>query len=299
MPSFPIVLTNAQWQKKKGLFAKSKATGIGEALVALEKAYNSSGYALDPAKLGTETLDPIVFQERLTQFGKSLQAQAAKIDAAAAAVQKKLDAAKTTFAGNTSVIGVLGRIETDLANFRASLKPAGHLTVQLKEDAVAAYKKHLTSDGVFTDVVTKGIAAKTEAQRRTVLSEVKKLEANPSIDFIHTLWKGNSTARVLRTTPNFWDVALIKRFPKLTAQILPGSAMQQFNQLPWVDNVGNEEGGSASQRVVAMIRGARTAASEKRAVQTFALQYSNSLIKYQDFCKALAKLEAALKKAAA
>jgi hypothetical protein len=35
---FPVRLTNTHWQKKKGLQAKNTKTGVGETLVALQKA---------------------------------------------------------------------------------------------------------------------------------------------------------------------------------------------------------------------------------------------------------------------
>jgi hypothetical protein len=296
VPSFPTALTNKQWQKNKGLFAKAKPTGIGEALTGMEKDFAGSGFSLDPAKLGAETLDPIQFEKRLDQFAKSLQAQANKIDASAAAVQIKITAAKATFAGNKSVLGVLGQLEADLANFRAAIKPNGQITTHVKAEVLAAYKKHLTTSAYWAQTVTKGLAASTESHRQSVIAEVRKLESDPRIAFIHQLWGSDGSARTLRTTPRLWDQVLVKNFPQVTAAIRPGSAMQAYNQLPWIDTVGNEPGSSATNKVTAMLQGSTDPQVERRAVTTMALQYSQSLIKYQDFCKDLLQLEKYLKK---
>jgi hypothetical protein len=296
MVAFPAALTNKQWQKNKGLFAKAKPTGIGEALTAMEKAFAGSGFAVDPEKLATETLDPIVFEKRLAQYDKTMQGQAKKLDDAAAAVQAKITTAKTTFAGNKSVLTELGKLESELANFRAGIKLNGTIATKQRVAIFDAYKKHLQSSALWKQTVGFKLAASTEAHRQEVLGDVKRLERDPRIELINEMWGHDGAARTLRTTPRLWDQILVKNFPELTAKVRPGSAMNDFNQLPWIDTVGNEPGKSATNKVTAALKGSTDPAVIQRAITTFALQYSNSLIKYADFVKALGEFETTLKK---
>lgn len=70
---YPVALTNANWQKRKGLLAKGTKTGVGEALTALEKAFAKSPFGkLDPDKMGTETVDKVVFDKKVESLKKSL-----------------------------------------------------------------------------------------------------------------------------------------------------------------------------------------------------------------------------------
>ncbi|HEY2167671.1 MAG TPA: hypothetical protein VGH01_10925 [Jatrophihabitantaceae bacterium] len=294
--SFPSELTNKQWQKNKGLFAKAKPTGIGEALTAMEKEFNGSGFMLDPAKLGTETYDPILFEKRLAQFDKVMQTQAKKIDAAAGTVQTKITAAKSTFAGNKAVLAVLTKLESDLANFRAGIKLQGAIATKQRVAIFDEFKKHLKGSAYWKQTVEKKLAASTEGHRQEVLGDIKRLEADPRLELVHEMWGSDGAARTLRTTPRLWDQILVKNFPELTKMIRPGSAMADFNQLPWVDTVGDEPGNTATKKIQLGLKGATDTASVTRALTTFALQYSNSLMKYSDFVKALAEFETVLKK---
>ena len=296
MSAYPAALTNKAWQKNKGLLAKAKPIGIGEALTATEKAFNSSGFALDPVQLGTETVDPMQFGQRYEKLGTTLQTQAKSIDAAAATVQQRITAAKTTFAGNKAVLAVLGRLESDLADFRAAVKPNGTIFTQQRAAVLAAYKKVLHANAAYRLMMGQDQwYTTTKNFYDQVLKDVKKLEADPRVDKIHELWGGNQPApRSLRTTPRGWDQVIAKEFPATTAAIRAGKAWDTFNKnLPWIDEVGNEQGQTASKLVRAMIKGNVT---EQRAVSKFALEYSQSLMTYRNFVNDLAKLEKLLKK---
>jgi len=296
MPAYPATLTNKTWQKNKGLFAKAKSTGIGEALTAMEKAYAASGFAMDPVKLGSETVDPMQFKQRYDKLGATLQSHAKKIDALAATVQQRITAAKTTFTGNKSVLTVLGRLEGDLANFRAALKPNGSIFTDQLADVLAAYKKGLHATTAYRLMMgSDQWYATTKNFYDQVLRDVKALEADPRVDKINELWGGNQPPpRSLRTTPRGWDQMLAKDFPVTTAAIRAGKAWDTFNKnLPWIDDVGNEQGNGASKRVRAMIQGNVT---EQKAVTRFALEYSQSLMTYRNFVNDLGKLEKLLQK---
>jgi hypothetical protein len=236
------------------------------------------------------------FGQRYDKLGATLQTHAKTIDAAAATVQQRITAAKTTFAGNKSVLTVLGRLEADLANFRAALKPNGSIFTQQMAAVLAAYKKVLhASSGYRLMMGADAWYPVTKNFYEQVLADVKELEADPRIDKIHELWGGSQPPpRSLRTTPRGWDQLLAKDFPVTTQAIRAGKAWDTFNKnLPWIDNVGDEQGQTASKRVRATITGNVT---EERAVTKFALEYSRSLMTYRNFVNDLGKLEKLLKK---
>lgn len=295
MAAYPVALTNKAWQKNKGLFAKAKATGIGEALTALEKAFNASGFALDPVQLGGETVDPMPFAQRFEKYGATLQSHAKTIDAAAATVQQKVTAAKSTFAGNKSVLTVLDRLEDDLADFRAALKPKGSITAHQLAAVLAEFKKALHKTNTYGLMVTGGMYETTKKHYEKTLGEVRELERDPRVDKINDLWKDTKASpRSLRTTPRSWDQIMKKEMPKTCAAIRGGEAWSIYNKdLKWINKVGDEPGGTASSKVRTMITGSVT---EERAVTQFALEYSQDLMVYRDFVTDLAKLDKVLRK---
>lgn len=297
MTGYPATLTNKSWQKNKGLLAKAKPTGIGEALTALEKAYAGSGFAVDPAKLGTETLDPILFGQKLDSYLKTLAAHAKKLDAASGEVGKRTTAAEKTFAKDKAVLTELGKLQHELVLFGKSIQPDGAITAARKKATLAAFAAHLRQDANYKTVMQSGgQAALSHGHVQTLLGQVKQLEQSKDIDQIAAMWgKNDGPARAVRTTPVLWDRIYRKAFPKLAESVFSGSAYDTYNQkLAWIDDVGNEQGGSATRKVREL---AETMPMDK-AIARFCLEYSNSLFKYQQFVQHLKKVETVLAKAA-
>src|SRR5260370_39807152 len=45
IPAYPVILTQADWTKKKGLFAKAKETGLGALMTECERQYKAVAWA--------------------------------------------------------------------------------------------------------------------------------------------------------------------------------------------------------------------------------------------------------------
>lgn len=96
---YPSLLTNAAWQKRKGLRAKGTKTGVGEALTAVEKAFAKSPFGkLDPDKMGTETADKAVFDKKVNALKQSLAGAHRTVATSIAAADKVVGRATVEFA---------------------------------------------------------------------------------------------------------------------------------------------------------------------------------------------------------
>lgn len=117
---YPVVLTNSNWQKRKGLKAKTTKTGVGEALTALEKAFAKSPFGkLDPDQMGTETPDKAVFEKKVESLRQSLAGAHRNVAKYIAAADKVVGKAVTEFAkqNNQDVRVKLEHISTQLKQF--------------------------------------------------------------------------------------------------------------------------------------------------------------------------------------
>jgi hypothetical protein len=293
MPKYPDVLTNKQWQKNKGLLAKSKPTGIGEKLIALEKLYQSSFFVKADAKaMGGETVDIAVFEKKLGVLLKTLGAQATKIDAAAADADKTIRAAMPTFAKDKAISRYLETLTLGLKGLRADIKADGSATHEVRDAVVAAFVANLKKTKTYAYIVTNKIADIAEKKRMTALGAVKKLEAKPQVATVHALWSGDGPHRSMPTNCKMWDQIFAVEMPQTTDAIYAGKTMQTYARMPWISEVANE----TNQDATNVVRADAERTSEERAVKTMALEYSRALIEFAQFNGHLRDLAARFKK---
>ena len=123
---YPQQLTKTHWDKNKGLLAKSKPTGIGEALVKLAKAHEDLDLALfDTAKLGTADAVAKVLEtyekEAKKHFVKAFQEAKTVEDVAttgAAALKKAALAPKSAVEAATAVAKAASDYAVELTSVR-------------------------------------------------------------------------------------------------------------------------------------------------------------------------------------
>lgn len=289
--TYPDVLTNAAWQKKKGLFARAtKETGIGASLTALEKAFRASTFAkVNPQVLAAEMTDPLLYTRRRANLGNALKKDASTLKTKIKDSQNLVAAASATFAKDSDILRYLSTLIQNLVALDNKLAPhayvAGVIT-DLDREFKTNFAKTKTAVMLQTPV-----AADTEKARRDALAMIKQVEQEKTIASIHDTFGGNGPHRVVSTTPKLWDQVFRADCPQLTGALLPGLAMNTFFTLPWVSDVGDEAGNKASDRVANDAK----KSNEARAVTTMALQYSRSLVEYKKFTDALAKFTAAVK----
>jgi hypothetical protein len=290
---YPAVLTNKEWQKHKGLFAKSKPTGIGEKLVALEKVVSGSPFLkIAPAPMGMETKDPLVFERKLAALTKTLTQYAAKIDAAAVDVDKAVTAARPTFAKDKSVTKYLDTLTISIKGLRADIKPGQGEFKEFIDEVTKAYKAHMKSGfafSAFQDGATRGEKKWSEA-----MALIKKVESAGNVAAIHAAWGTDGPARSITTFCKLWD-QYAPEFPELTKKVYAGKAMNDFADLPWMKDTANETNNNATTKVQDLMN---RGMAEDRAVTKMTMEYSSSMIKSHDVVKHIGAVYKVLAKAA-
>jgi hypothetical protein len=285
---YPKVLTNSDWQDKKGAANRGKRTGIDEGLAALEKAFAASPYGkLDPDALAAETLDPVLFNKKFEAMKKSLVLARRKLVFLATETEKRIVRSLPLFAesSNEDVRKHLGdmrqalkKLQTDIAEYQTALETATRF----------AYKERLHSSKLW-QLYVMGAPA-THANANKMVNVIKQLEADPKIANIHKLFGAgaNAPGQALATSFKHWDQLVRDEVPELAKQLYPASATDTVGKLPWLTEVGNEASSQATNAVKKLAQGS----SEARAVQKFALELSRS------FLEARTKFLAAYLKAA-
>jgi hypothetical protein len=289
--AYPDVLTNAAWQKKKGLFARAtKETGIGASLTALEKAFRASTFAkVDPQVLAAEMTDPLLYMRCRANLGNALKKDATVLRAKVKDSQNFAAAASATFAKDSDILLYLSQLIQNLVALDNKLAPQAYIArviTDLDREFKAGFSKTRTAVAL-----QRSVAADTEKARRDALAMIKQVEKEQTVASIHDTFGGDGPHRVVSTTPKLWDQVFRRECPLLAGALLPGLAMNTYFTLPWISDIGDEAGNKASDRVANDAK----KSTEARAVTTMTLQYGRSLVEYKKFTDALAKFTTAVK----
>jgi hypothetical protein len=203
---FPVRLTNTHWQKKKGLQAKNTKTGVGETLVALQKAFTQSPFGkFDPDVLAAETLDPVAFMRKAKALQQSFAGAARglkpQLDASDLAINKAIP----VFAkgSNQDLRKHLEQMRQDLKQFRADLDAYAN---NVLAPAVTAFRVRLHKSSYYVALTN---AAKTgDANIKALLSMIQKVATAGTIESIDDIF-GDDPHRILSTTcqcgTNWWS----------------------------------------------------------------------------------------------
>lgn len=289
---YPTILTDKAWQKQKGPVAKTKSTGVGKTLIALEKAYNATDFAkTDPQELAKQTTDPLSYAKRRASLGVALGAQGKRLVPLVAQSAEAVKKAKVTFAKDKKLLPYLTQIEQGLGQFKTDFAPGGRQSGQLLMQADREFK-YLFGQTRTAKFSGSGTAQRTEKARTDVLAMIKKVEAAGTIASISDQFKGNGPHRTLTTSCELWDNFFAKDCPMLAKSIYAGAAKKEFGHLPWMWEVANEANLDATNAATALSQ----RSNEARAVSTFALAYSRSVIEYKKFVDHMAAFEAEVKK---
>jgi hypothetical protein len=290
--AYPDVLSDKAWQKQKGAIAKTKSTGVGKTLIALEKTYQASDFAKsDPQSFAKQTNDPPSYAKRRASLEVALGMQGKKLVPLVAKSVEAIKGAKVTFAKDKKLLPYLAQMEKALIQFKTDFAPGGRQAGQLLQQADREFKYLFgqTRTGKFA---TSDTAGRTEKARADVLAMIKKIEAAGTVAEIAAQFKGNGPHRTLTTSCELWDNFFAKDCPTLVKSIYAGAAKQEFGHLPWMWEVANEANLDASNAVSALAQ----RSSEDRAVTKFALEYSRSVIEYKKFVEHMRAFEAAARK---
>ena len=192
-PVYPVILTKADWDKKKGVFAKlfTGETGVGAAMTAAKAAYD---------KMDRATLSPKQQYKTFAELDEAFEA-AKKAYGPVEACRKllhTLSSKANDAAGKFKASKVVPASAT--AHALAISKAAGDLAVELK-----------SLDEAFK-AVRKNVQAKYDIAKKNILAGVALCESNgpkvlkdPTPDnYSSVLWQGLRTlAAAVAVSPDF------------------------------------------------------------------------------------------------
>lgn len=281
---YPATLTNKDWQKKKGLAAKSKKTGIGDTLDALEKALRNSAFAAaDPVQLVAKTTDPLAFRTKSAAVTKTLGAASKTVAPKLTAVDQAINKALPVFASGSSQ-----SVRKHLESMRADVKSLNNdLTVALPKRVENAmrdeYRKAMRQTRGY--IALKDAAPGAPDVVKALIAQIKQVQQTPDIATVKQLWKNDGPHRKLTTWCKLWDQLVLKDFPEFAKTCYPGKAMTDIFTLPWLEDVANEMNGDASDKLVQRMHDS----NEQDAVQAFCHEYSQSVIKARPLVLGMSK----------
>lgn len=217
---YPKALTQAHWDKKKGVIAKTKPTGIGKALATLAKMHAAANWALlKPTWTGgipTVIMLNKNYDQRKTEVeskvepieghAKSVSALAKKIEgifnkdklvpASAAKAAKEVADAATSYA--QEIAGVMAELTSERDKAKLQIVAAARMTLK------PSLNKNLPKINTF-------------------LKDIATLVSKPNEENFKTLVAGDGGARGYCTACTFWDEVLCD-YPDVTTGIYTGKA---------------------------------------------------------------------------
>jgi|GEM_PF-6654630 len=268
---YPDILSKTAWDKNKGIVVKlSTKTDVGPMLAAIEaevkKSFQSvKGFA------GTDVVDFLSYKENLAkelaQAAKTISGKAANANVVLKAAHADFQQSKTIPKSSTAyvkkIMDAIKPFQSAVAEF-----PAKALT-EIHND----YKKRVSALSAYAAL--KDAAGSLDGTYAKLMGMIKKVESAPTIENFQSLFKGDGPHRQMTTVCKLWDQMVPKNFPKLVAKIYAGKAMADFAGLPCMMDAANETNEVATKKIRKAIEGGQP---EARAVTTYLLQYSSSVI---------------------
>jgi hypothetical protein len=217
---YPKTLTQADWDKKKGLLARTKPTGIGKALSSLQRMHNAVNWG-DLAPKWTTGVPTVLMLnknyntkkgvveskvEPIEGHARSVATLALKwektfkadklIPASAAKAAKAVADAATKYANDLA--GVMAELTSERDNAKQTIVAAARFTLK------PTLTKHLTKIDLFLKDINTFTSKANEANLQTLVS-------------------GDGGARGYCTACTFWDEVMVD-YPDITTGVYTGKA---------------------------------------------------------------------------
>ena len=176
----------------------------------------------------------------------------------------------------SSMLAALGKFDTAIEG-----QPA-----KAQEAATVEYKKSLAGSKGHTLLLAS--AAATDRKWRTLVPDIKKVEAAPTIAMVTSTFAGDNAARGVATAAKLWDQILVKEFPTTAKKIFSGNAVGEYVRLPFMSEVANAQ---IAEALDGMVK--KSGMAEDRLVTIVMLKFSASVIKSHEMVVHLQSLEKA------
>lgn len=301
--AYDPVLTDKDWQKKKGTVGKTKKTGVGEALTTLEKTFAKSGFAMiDAGYLGSRSIDPQIYAEARKQFLAQVASNAKSIDKAIKDAKAKTFAARKPFASDKKVLDHLLVIDRALDKLLKDTGANGQPLKAVIASADVEWQKMLKSKSMVINGKMIEDSAKLAGYGQSLREDVKaviaaaRAQGAPQDTFaeISARWgKNPSSARSCTTAINQWDQLVVREFPQLSARFHKGPALRTFlTSGSWLDAAANEANGVCTTKAKDLIK----QVGHTKAMEEFVKGFTGDIKKYDEFVVMARKFYTTLEK---
>lgn len=216
---YPATLTKKSWDKKKPVLAKSKKTGIGEKLDALEKAHKAIQWGRYEPQGALVSIDgqleswPSTFKKDFLPLAKAANELQKLAAGWAAEFKKDKLIPKTGEVAASEVANAAKAYSAEILDFEGEVAKA---LVDQRKQFVAGIRKML-----------KPTLTKTSAKIDGLLKDIRAFATNPTEEKFWSLFSGDSNARGYTTGCKNWDQLMVE-FPEIRDQCHKGNAMTDF-----------------------------------------------------------------------
>jgi hypothetical protein len=216
---YPTDLTQARWDKKKPLVVKSRKTGIGEMLDALEKDYAKIKWNEYVDIISIVDIDkklaalPDLVKKNITPYIQLVKAVQKKATEWSATFKKEKLTPKAASEACDMVANAAKQFISDLEDFQGA---AAQEMVDSRKEKMEIIRKML-----------KPGMTKVQTKLKGLLDDIKAYAQDPTKENFFKTFGKDCNARGFTTGCKNWDQWLIE-FPHLRDQCYKGEAMKDF-----------------------------------------------------------------------
>lgn len=218
---YPVALTQKDWDKKKPLVAKTKATGIGELLKALQKDHDAIKWQAFEMKnqMSLSSLEG-AFEIALKQYKADLEPLAKDAD--------KIEKLASDWAAKYAKDKLIPKTaQTACKAIADAAKDYAKDVRAFDEGIVTEYKDERKKLEATLRSVLKPMLAKNVQKIDLFLKDIATLKSSPTKENFLALATGDGGARGYCTACKNWD-QFLKDFPDLRDDVWKGKAMDTF-----------------------------------------------------------------------
>ncbi|HET6306929.1 MAG TPA: hypothetical protein VFG12_07070 [Rhodopila sp.] len=290
---YPPILTNKTWQKAKGVLAKLVVgkTDVGAALTDLENEFGKSDFGKVKPLPGLDPTEYVSYEKKLldalAKSGPVLAKKGSDTGKIALGAFGELSSSKAV---PKSVPQYVKTIIAGLDTFETKV---GSFPKQVAKDLREDFRSRMHKTSACLSMID--MAKKCDGTWNQLMSDIKKVEATPTVEGFKKVFAGDNPVRMMTTMCKAWDQLLARDMPTLANDIYGGKAMVEYFKLPCLASVANQSNAVASKEIEMLIE--KSGQPEERVVTAYMLRLSSSSVKVHEMvvhCKDAFKVMASI-----
>jgi hypothetical protein len=277
---YPPLLSKTAWDKNKGVMAKLAVgkTDVGAQLAGIEAEFKKLVAAAVVFPGGTDPIEYLAHEENVlksvTAAAKTVRGKC--VNAGVVLKQAYSDFSKSAVIPKSST-AYIKKIQDAIKPFESDLAAyPERVRTELRND----FKPRMFKTSAYAAL--KDVSTSFATTYSKVLGMIKSLDGDPTIAAFQAQFKGDGPHRQMTTVCKLWDQLVCKAFPTVAATVYGGKAMSDFAGQPCMMEVANETNEVATKVIRAAMEKGQ---DEARAVKTYCLKYSSSIIGCQPLVK--------------